>query len=262
MTDSSWRLSVFLLVFMVMACWQTLKPARDAPLKRWQHWQGNFLLLFCSALLARLILPAGLAGVAIMAQNSEWGLFNQITVSSTLVLISSLLLLDMAIYWQHRLMHKVPLLWRLHKVHHADSQVDVTTGLRFHPLEIILSLFYKAIFVLVLGVPVYAVLVFEIGLNAFSVFNHANIRLPKKIDNGLSYLFITQRLHRIHHSQRVSETNSNYGFSVSWWDKLFASFTPTAQKTDQDIKLGLSQYPQAEKTSNLKSMLIMPLDKK
>lgn len=262
MTELSWRLSLFLLVFMVMACWQTLKPARRAPLKRWKHWQGNFLLLFSSALLVKLILPAGLTGVAMVSQELRWGLFNQIELSQTVIVIVSLLALDMAIYWQHRLMHNIPVLWRLHKVHHADSQVDVTTGLRFHPLEILFSLLYKAIWVFLLGIPVYAVLIFEIGLNAFAIFNHANIRLPEKLDKCLSYLVITQRLHRIHHSQNISETNSNYGFSVSWWDKLFASYKANAQQTDEDIDLGLSQYAKPEETSNLLTMLRMPLDKK
>lgn len=262
MSDAAWRLSLFLLVFISMSVWQSLKPARQSPLSLWRHWSGNFLLLFTSAVLVRIILPAGLAGIAMLAQDQQWGVFYQINISGMPALLLTYLILDLAIYWQHRLMHKVPLLWRLHKVHHADSQVDVSTGLRFHPLEIVLSLVYKSVFILLFGMPAVGILIFEIALNGFAVFNHANVRLPKSLDKYLSYIVITQSLHRIHHSQKVSETNSNYGFSVSWWDRLFLSYTANTENRERDICLGLKQYPSAAKNASLLAMLKMPFDKK
>ncbi|WP_017444236.1 sterol desaturase family protein [Gayadomonas joobiniege] len=262
MTEAAWRLSIFLLVFIAMAVWQTVKPARQAPLPRWRHWRGNLLLLLTAAATVRLIMPAGLAGVAIVADERQWGLFNQLDLFPSVTLILSCLILDFAIYWQHRWMHKFPLLWKLHKVHHADSQVDVSTGLRFHPIEIVLSLFYKAVWVLVFGMPVLAVLLFEIALNAFAIFNHANVRLTNKWEKYARFLVITQRLHRIHHSQKKSEMNSNFGFSLVWWDRLFSSYSAQASENDRQIKLGLRQSFDANKNADLFNMLKMPFAKK
>lgn len=169
-----------------------------------------------------------------------------------------MLLLDLVIYWQHRLFHTVPLLWRFHQMHHADSHVDTTTGLRFHPIEIALSLLIKAAVVIFLGVPALAVVIFEVALNGFAMFNHANIKLPSAVDNAISKLFITQRVHRIHHSQRIEDSNSNFGFSVSWWDKLFNSYQHETSLSDDDIKIGQAEFPASKQNASVIGLLLMP----
>jgi len=174
----------------------------------------------------------------------------------------SVLLLDMLIYWQHRLFHTVPMLWRFHKMHHADSHVDTTTGLRFHPVEIAMSLGIKAAAVVMLGVPAIAIVIFEVALNGFALFNHANIRLPQKWDDRIGLVLITQRLHRIHHSQAKNESNSNYGFSVSWWDRLFNSFTPRAAFSDETLPIGQKDVPATKKNASIIALLQQPFKKR
>jgi sterol desaturase/sphingolipid hydroxylase (fatty acid hydroxylase superfamily) len=241
-------------------------PARQSPIKKTKRWLANFGLVFTSSLFARLIIPIGLTAVALYNAEQNIGLFNQLQLTldipNWLIIVLSLLLLDILIYWQHRLFHKVPLLWRLHKVHHADAHVDTSTGLRFHPIEIVISIIVKFVAVTALGVPAIAVLIFEITLNGLALFNHANIRLPDAIEKPLRLILMTQILHRIHHSQIVNETNSNYGFSVIWWDKLFGSYKNSATKTDDKLDIGLIEYPQAKQNASLLGLLIMPFKKK
>ncbi|MGJ8693977.1 MAG: sterol desaturase family protein [Thalassotalea sp.] len=253
-----WRLGCFftVLVLMMLVEWQ--KPARQSSVKNSQRWSANFALVFASSLLARLTVPVGLTAVALYHQTHNIGLFNYFTLPNWLTIVASLLLLDMLIYWQHRLFHQVPMLWRLHRVHHADAHVDTSTGLRFHPIEIILSIVIKLLAISILGVPAIAVLIFEITLNALALFNHANIRLPSAIEKPLRLVLMTQILHRIHHSQVVSETNSNYGFSVIWWDKLFGSYKSCALKSDDELALGLTEYPDAKQNASFWQLLIMP----
>ncbi|GGW77792.1 sterol desaturase family protein [Alteromonas halophila] len=259
MDDTSFiRLGVFAGVFVTMAALEAWLPARRAALRKRTRWQGNLAMVVLGALAARVVLPATLAGVAMWAGDQSVGLFNQISVHPFVAVALSMLLLDVAIYWQHRLFHAVPLLWRLHKVHHADSHTDTTTGLRFHPLEIVLSLFVKAAVIILLGAPVMAVLIFEIALNAFSIFNHANIRLPQRWDDRLALVLITQRLHRIHHSQHSRETNRNFGFSVTWWDRLFGSYTPRAAQSDEMLDIGLKEYPPSSSSAGILALLSMP----
>jgi sterol desaturase/sphingolipid hydroxylase (fatty acid hydroxylase superfamily) len=155
------------------------------------------------------------------------------------------------IYWQHRVFHRVPILWQFHKVHHADPHLDASTGLRFHPLEIALSLAIKI-------APVLAILIFEVLLNATSIFNHSNIKLPVKVDRFLRIFIVTQAMHRIHHSQVVSETDSNFGFNLSIWDRLFSSYIADAKNGDDGIKLGLKEYASPQNNTNLKALLLMP----
>ena len=255
------RLSIFFGVFSLMALLELAWPARHAALKRRYRWQANLSVVVIGAIVARLILPATLAGVAIFAQDNQLGLFHHLVPPPWLAIVLGVLWLDCVIYWQHRLFHRVPVLWRIHRMHHADSHVDTTTGLRFHPVEIMLSLGIKAAAILLLGVPALAVVIFEVALNAFSIFNHSNIRLPQNIDDKLARLVITQRLHRIHHSQYAAETNSNFGFSVSWWDKLFGSFKARAQQPDENLDIGQQQYPPSKYNSSLWRLLTMPLDK-
>ena len=257
-----WRLGCFFSVLIIMILLESLNPARNSPIKKRTRWVANFGLMFSASFLTRLIIPIGLTSLALSNEQSNIGLFNQFYLPNWLVIIFSLLLLDILIYWQHRLFHTVPMLWRLHRVHHADAHVDTSTGLRFHPVEIILSVFVKLIAITILGVPAIAVLIFEIALNGLALFNHANIRLPNKIEKALRLILMTQILHRIHHSQVVSETNSNYGFSVIWWDKLFSSYKSNAIKSDSELDIGLIEYPKTHQNSSLWQLLLMPFRSK
>ena len=282
------RLSVFLGVFVLMAVLEALLPAREAVLSRKTRWLGNLSMVVMGALVSRILLPATLVGVSLWAQQKGIGVFNvlldavpadasssnqllnsgePLSNSSTYlvhiaIVTLSVLLLDMLIYWQHRLFHTVPMLWRFHKMHHADSHVDTTTGLRFHPVEIAMSLGIKAAAVVILGVPAIAIVIFEVALNGFALFNHANIRLPQKWDDRIGLVLITQRLHRIHHSQAKNESNSNYGFSVSWWDRLFKSFTPRAAFSDETLPIGQKDVPATKKNASIIALLQQPFKKR
>ena len=279
---SAIRLSVFLGIFVCMALLEARYPARKAVLDRKTRWVGNLSMVVLGALISRVLLPATLVGVSVWAQQEDFGLFNVMLgyaqSGSSLIGISddvessgvvfagivtlSVILLDMIIYWQHRLFHTVPLLWRFHKMHHADSHVDTTTGLRFHPVEIAISLGVKAAAVALLGIPAVAIVIFEVALNGFALFNHANIRLSQKWDDRVGRVLITQRLHRIHHSQAKAESNSNYGFSVSWWDRLFNSFTPRAQYSDETLPIGQKDVPAVKENASIRALLMQPFKNK
>ncbi|AXT40563.1 sterol desaturase family protein [Alteromonas sp. BL110] len=272
------RLSVFLGIFAFMAVLEALFPARKAVLDRKARWIGNLSMVVMGALVSRVLLPATLVGVSIWAKQEGVGLFNLISdqadstssstdqMNNTLygsalfigIVAASVLLLDMLIYWQHRLFHTVPFLWRFHKMHHADSHVDTTTGLRFHPVEIAISLGVKALAAAALGIPAIAIVIFEVALNGFALFNHANIRIPQKWDDRVGWVLITQRLHRIHHSQVKAESNSNYGFSVSWWDRLFKSFTPRAKQSDETLSIGQHDVPAVKENASISALLLQP----
>jgi sterol desaturase/sphingolipid hydroxylase (fatty acid hydroxylase superfamily) len=258
MSDTSLRLGVFFAILLIMLVLESYFPARKSRLTKRVRWLGNFSLLILSSVVARLLVPIGVTGIALYGSTQGIGLFNMVNLPSWLSIALSLLLLDLIIYWQHRLFHLVPILWRVHKVHHADSHIDASTGLRFHPIEIVLSIFLKGLAVVVLGVPALAVIIFEIALNGFSLFNHANIRLPRWLERPLRTILITQELHRIHHSQVVKETNSNFGFSVSWWDRIFASYKSSAQRSDENLAIGLKTFPANKKNANLFTLLKIP----
>jgi len=257
-----WRLGCFFSFLIVMMLLERQHPARKSPIKNSTRWFANFGLVFVSSVVARLTVPIGLTAIALYNQQHNIGFFNIVDLPSIITIIISLLLLDILIYWQHRLFHKIPMLWRLHRVHHADAHVDTSTGLRFHPIEIVLSILIKLIAVSALGVPAIAVLIFEITLNALALFNHANIRLPNVIEKPLRLILMTQILHRIHHSQTVSETNSNYGFSVIWWDKLFGSYKNEAKKSDAELDIGLIEYPLVKQNAKIIGLLVMPFKNK
>ncbi|MGB5856013.1 MAG: sterol desaturase family protein [Oceanisphaera sp.] len=260
--EIGWRLGCFISILAIMMLLEWQQPARKSPIKASTRWFANFGLVFASSVIARLTIPIGLTTVALYNQQHGIGLFNHIALPSVIIIMLSLLLLDILIYWQHRLFHKIPMLWRLHKVHHADAHVDTSTGLRFHPVEIMLSILIKLAAVSMLGVPAIAVLIFEITLNGLALFNHANIRLPNAIEKPLRLILMTQILHRIHHSQTASETNSNYGFSVIWWDKIFGSYKAKAIKTDSELDIGLMEYPQAQQNASLWHLLTMPFKRR
>lgn len=260
--ELAWRLGCFFTMLIVMMLLEWQHPARKSAVKNSMRWFANFGLVIVSSVVARLTVPIGLTAIALYNQQHSIGLFNVFSLPNVIEVILSLLLLDILIYWQHRLFHKVPFLWRFHRVHHADAHVDSSTGLRFHPIEIVLSILIKLLAVTAFGVPAIAVLIFEITLNGLALFNHANIRLPNVIEKPLRLILMTQILHRIHHSQVVSETNSNYGFSVIWWDKLFGSYKDKAQKRDSDLDIGLIEYPPVKGNAKLWRLLTMPFENK
>ena len=263
MESQAWvRLAVFAGVFAIMALAEMVWPARQSPLTRWVRWRANLAMVVRGAILGRIVLPVTVAGTAIWAESHAIGWLHQVNWPGWVGAVMGLLALDLAIYWQHRLFHQIPVLWRLHQVHHADPHIDSSTGLRFHPVEIALSLFIKVAVVVALGIPAAVVVLFEVALNGFAIFNHANIRLPQKLDDKLGWLIITQRLHRIHHSQAARETNSNFGFSVSWWDRLFKRFRSRAALSDEKLQIGQKAYPATVANSGLIKLLLMPFSGK
>lgn len=251
------RLAIFLGVFAVMATWEALRPLRLGNLPRWLRWSNNLALLLAGNLLLRLVFPITAIGFAAWAEAQGWGVLGQVAWPVWAELGLALLVLDMAIYFQHRLFHIVPAFWRLHRVHHADTDFDVTTALRFHPLEIALSMLIKLAVIAALGASPLAVLTFEIVLNAAAMFNHGNVTLPGWLERPLRLLIVTPDMHRIHHSTLLHEANSNYGFNLSCWDRLFASHTPAPSRPQATMPIGLNQL-RSRREAWLDRLLIQP----
>jgi sterol desaturase/sphingolipid hydroxylase (fatty acid hydroxylase superfamily) len=262
MQSETWlRMVSFIGVLAIMMIWEACIPNRISPVANSKRWVSNFFLVFSGAVISRLLVPAGLAVVAVFATKHQFGLLPLVPLHEWLLIALAVILLDCLIYWQHRLFHKLPLLWRIHKVHHADPHLDASTGLRFHPIEIGLSVLVKALAILLLGVPAEAILLFEIILNASAIFNHSNIKLPDWLEWPLRKLIVTQAMHRIHHSQVVQETNSNYGFCLSIWDRLFGSYRQNAEAGDDGITLGLQEYHNEATNTGIGTVLLMPFRK-
>ena len=218
------RLGVFLGVLVLLLGAEALWPARTpGPEKLWRR-TNNLALVTLNTLLIRLLFPTAAVGFALVLQARGWGLFNLLGTPAWISIPLSVMALDLVIYVQHLVFHRVALLWRLHRVHHADLGFDATTGLRFHPLEIFISMLVKLVAVILLGAPALAVLAFEVLLNASSLFEHANLRLPEAVDRSLRFLIVTPDMHRVHHSVLPAETNSNYGFNLAIWDRLFRTY--------------------------------------
>jgi sterol desaturase/sphingolipid hydroxylase (fatty acid hydroxylase superfamily) len=236
------RLTAFLLIFGAMALWEFREPWRESAQGRTVRWPGNLGIFAIDIAVARLLFPASAIGFATYAQAQGFGLFNWLGMSAWLAGIVGFLLLDLAIYAQHVVFHHVPWLWRLHRMHHADTELDVTSGFRFHPVEIVLSILLKGLVIVLLGIPAGAVLAFEIVLNGSSLFNHANVRLPPGIERVLRWLIVTPGMHRVHHSIVVRETNSNYGFNLPWWDRLFGTYRPEAAVGEAAMTIGLEEF--------------------
>ncbi|TAN08228.1 MAG: sterol desaturase family protein [Rhodanobacteraceae bacterium] len=239
---SAVRLAAFAGIFAVMAVWEVLAPRRRQTLGRWRRWPANLGVVVIDSLLVRLIFPMAAIGVAAFAGVHGWGLFHALGAPGWLAVAASLLLLDLAIYLQHVMLHAVPLLWRLHRMHHTDLEFDLTTGARFHPLEILLSLAIKLGVIVALGTPAVAVLAFEVLLNATSMFNHANARLPLRLDAVLRWILVTPDMHRVHHSWYPNETNSNFGFNLPWWDRLFGTYRAQPRDGHIGMTIGINQF--------------------
>lgn len=256
--DGALRLGVTLGLFVLLALLETLFPRKQRVTRRRERWSGNWAVQIISALVMRFALPWAIpAAVAVAAAETNAGLLNRLPVPLWAALAVSVLLLDLAIYWQHRLTHTIPLLWRLHRLHHADVDVDVTTALRFHPLEIILSAIIKSGLVWLFGVPVDAIILFAVLLNGMAMFNHANLNLPVALDGMLRKLVVTPDMHRVHHSVIGREHNSNFGFNLSCWDRLFGSYRERPERGHETMVLGLNET-NGQKTGSVIWMLKQP----
>ena len=252
------RMSVFLGAFALLAVAETMMPRRQAPLTRFQRWPGAGALFVAGAVISRLIAPAGLAGVALWAGGQGIGLFNLFEVPIWLVGLVSLLALDLAVWAQHVAMHHVPVLWRMHRVHHADPHIDVVTAFRFHPAEIVISLAWKVLVVIALGMPAWAAFVFEVVLNACAQFNHANWALPKRVDSILRWFVVTPDMHRVHHSVVRAESDRNFGFCLSVWDRLFRLYKPQPDAGHEAMLIGQSSWRSAKDQGPL-ALMAQPL---
>jgi sterol desaturase/sphingolipid hydroxylase (fatty acid hydroxylase superfamily) len=239
------RLSAFVAVLVVMGICEAMAPRRSLTGSKPARWFSNLTLAAINAFAIRLAFAIGAVGVALEAQSRGWGLFNNVSLPGWLATVLGVLALDLAIYLQHVLFHAVPAFWRLHMVHHADPDFDVTTGLRFHTIEIALSMGIKVAAIMVVGPPALAVLIFEVLLNATSMFSHSNLRLPIWLDRMLRLVVVTPDMHRVHHSTIRNETNSNYGFNMPWWDYLFGTYRAQPVEGHEAMKIGLNQIPPA-----------------
>lgn len=236
------RLTCFAGVFLLMALWEFLTPRRPQVITRGLRWPNNLGLVVLDTLVVRLLFPFAAVGLAFVAQTKGWGLLNIVGLPAWLAIPVAVLLLDLVIYGQHVVFHAVPVLWRLHRMHHADLECDVTTGLRFHPGEIVLSMVIKFAAVLALGAMPLAVLIFEVLLNATSIFNHGNVRLPLWLDHVLRAIVVTPEMHRVHHSIERRERDSNFGFNLPWWDRLFGTYRAQPALGHSHMIIGIGQF--------------------
>jgi len=252
------RLGAFATVLALLMAWEWLAPRRQPTVGRWRRWPGNIGVVIIDSLLVRILFPTAAVGLALVAEANGWGLFNRVAAPGWLAVLSAVILLDLIIFAQHVLFHATPWLWRLHRMHHADLDIDVTTGIRFHPVEILLSILIKLGAVAVLGAPALGVMMFEILLNATSMFNHSNIRIPVAIDRHLRRILVTPDMHRIHHSIVARETNSNFGFNLPWWDRLFGTYRAQPAAGHEAMTIGLRQFRDPAEL-RLDRMLLQPL---
>lgn len=260
-SEAAVRLAAFLGIFTTMAVYELWSPrlerAEMVGALKSRRWFANLSMVLLSSVVLRVAFPAAAVGAALWAQDNGIGFFNIFAMPPVIAGIASFILLDFAVWLEHVASHKIPLLWRIHRMHHADNGFDVTTGLRFHPLEILLSMVWKAGIVVALGAPVLWVLIFEIVLNGTSMFNHSNVRLPLGLDRVLRRVLVTPDMHRVHHSSIPDETDSNYGFNFPFWDRLFGTYVPQPRRGHEAMEIGLSEY-RGVLTAKLGWMLALP----
>lgn len=259
-TESSIRLGVFLVVFVVLAGAEILFPRRKLDYPKFQRWLSNLALSAVNTGLLRLLFPIAGVGASLLATEQQWGLLNQFSAPAWLSIVIFLLVFDLTIYWQHRLFHAVPLLWRFHRIHHMDVDYDLTTGSRFHPVSIFMSAAIKLALVVVMGAPVAAILFAEVLLNITSMFNHSNLKLPLALDGVLRRVIVTPDMHRIHHSTDGVEHSHNYGFNFSCWDRWFGSYLPLAKSPQETMSIGIEGL-QDRRSINLFFILMQPFRK-
>ena len=256
--EATIRLGVFAGLFAVLALTEYLRPRRRLTVSKSHRWTTNLAILAIDSVLVRLLFPAAAVGVALWADASGTGLFNYLALPLWFAVVASVVVLDFAVWLSHVLSHKVPVLWRFHRMHHSDRDFDVTTAIRFHPVEIIASMVWKAGWVVLLGAPALAVILFEILLNGTAMFNHSNSKLPLRLDRLLRLFVVTPDMHRVHHSISRRETDSNYGFNLPWWDRLFGTYIDQPAAGHDEMRIGL-EYWQDERPIQLGWSLKVPL---
>lgn len=255
------RLAFFFGVLAAVAAWEVIAPRRALSDSKRQRWISNLSLVVIDTAVVRYLLPILPAGMALMAQDRGWGILNIIILPSWIKIILAIVALDFVIYLQHVLFHFLPTFWRLHRMHHTDLDIDVTTGNRFHPIEILVSMGIKLAAVALLGAPVVAVIAFEVALNATSMFNHGNIRIPEILDRWLRLVVVTPDMHRVHHSVISRETNSNFGFNLPLWDRLCGTYRPQPEQGHRAMTIGLKEFRDPAML-NLPRLLIQPFVRK
>ena len=252
------RMGFFFGMLVIMALWEVVAPRRALTVSKAVRWANNLGIVFFNSFVVRLIFPAAAVGVAAFATENGWGLLNYYELPFWLAVVISVVAMDFIIYLQHVMVHAVPLLWRLHRMHHADLDYDVTTGARFHTIEIILSMLIKFATIVVLGPPVVAVVIFEIVLNATAMFNHGNVRLPLGLDRVLRLFLVTPDMHRVHHSVEDDEANCNFGFSLPWWDRLFGTYRDQPRAGHEGMTIGIHKFRTLKEAGWLPGMLLLP----
>jgi len=252
------RLGAFLSVFAIMALWEILAPRRRLTVPKARRWAGNLGVVVFNSVLVRFLFPVASVGMATFAAGQGWGVFNYLHVPYWLAVFAPVVALDFVIYLQHVMFHAVPALWRLHRMHHADLDFDVTTGARFHPIEIALSMLIKFAAIVLLGAPAVAVLLFEVFLNAAAMFNHSNVRIPLSVDRALRWLIVTPDMHRIHHSVVRRETDSNFGFNLTLWDRLLGTYRPHPIAGQEAMVIGIPEFRDPAQCATFIGMLALP----
>ena len=256
--EAQLRLGLFLAAFSTLAVWEIFAPRRALVMPKARRWLANLGILIVNTVAVRAIAPAAAVGIALFAEQRGIGLLHGLDLPLPVEILLALLALDLAIYLQHVMFHAVPLLWRLHRVHHADLDFDVTTGTRFHPIEMLLSLALKAAAIFLIGASVFAVLIFEIALNLTAMFNHSNIRIPKAGDAVLRLFVVTPDMHRVHHSLYADETNRNFGFNLPWWDHLFGTYRDQPRSGHEQMVIGIPSFRDPRRCITLPGILAMP----
>ena len=255
-SETAIRLAAFLVIFATMAVLEQSLPRREANAAKGARWRTNLAMVIVDSIVLRIVFPMAAVGTAIWAEQRGYGLFPMIETPGLIAGIIAFAVLDFAVWLEHLASHKIPILWRIHRMHHSDIDFDVTTALRFHPLEIIISMVWKAGVVIALGAPVLAVLAFEIVLNGAAMFNHSNVKLPLAADKMLRWLIVTPDMHRIHHSIRYHEMDSNYGFNFAFWDRLFGTYSLDPQDGHSGMTIGLPDYQDAAPTGLIWSLIL------
>lgn len=252
------RLGSFAGVFIAVALWELAAPRRAREVPRAQRWPANLALAALNTLVLRALVPLAAIGMATFAAHKGWGLLNHFDVPTWALLPLSIVALDLAVWLQHVMFHAVPALWRLHRVHHADLDIDLTTGARFHPIEMVLSALVKLAVVALIGAPVVAVVLFEVVLSATALFSHANINIPPRVERWLRWLVVTPDMHRVHHSVQEHETNTNFGFNLPWWDRLFGTYLDQPHGGHEQMTIGIHGHRDPHDVARLRGMLMLP----
>lgn len=252
------RIGFFFGVLVLIASWEVIAPRRQLTVSKAMRWTNNLGLVFMNTLLLRLAIPAAAIGFAHYATSEGWGIFNIVELPFWFSTLVCVILLDLVIWLQHVMVHAIPLFWRFHRMHHADLDYDLTTGARFHPVEMFLSMGVKFAAIALLGPPLLAVVIFEVLLNATAMFNHGNIRLPAMLDRWLRWLLVTPDMHRVHHSVEDDEANSNFGFCLSWWDRLFGTYRDQPRGGHEGMTIGIRSFREPRDVSLLPGMLLLP----